>query len=381
MKHLNRLFVSIITGIITGFLGLLFLNSFKVYNKYVINNSYNFIFPIIGGILLSIIWYMIGDGNKHFGSKVVMDELEAIDMQIISIKDAIIKFVGTIISVCTGFLMGKVGFFIHLGGAVGSNVAYRITEDSNERKMIITSGVAGALAAITGSVPFAVLFVIELYHMKDITFHKVLYPLIASAISAYMVITLFFDRIRVINVDIKSINLNKAIAYSILVGIICSLVGIFMKKYIPFLKDIHNKKMPIFAPIIGGIILSIIGYYYPEYFRVFVLDFTKEFNYTLLLALLFVGLSISMMFGAIGGEFTLLLVMGALIGAIINPSGVVIIIGVSAILSAFYGVGFSFLVLFSSFGLNELIMPVAIAIIIGIVINEGFKEKIEKKNT
>ncbi len=379
MKHINRIVIAIITGVITGILGLLFLDSFKIYNDYVIDNPYNYIFPLIGGFLLSVIWYLIGDGNKHFGSKVVIDELASMDMQIISIRDAIVKFIGTIISICTGFLMGKVGFFIHLGGAVGSNIAYRTTSSDSEKKMIITAGVAGALAAITGSVPFAVLFVIEMYYIKDIAFHKVLYPLIASAISSYMVVILLFKRINVVNIDITAMGLKESLFYAIVLGLIGSFVGIIMKKYIPMLKEFHNNKMPVYSPIIGGLILSVIGYFYPEYFKMFVLDLNGEFNYTLMLVLLFVGLSVSMAFGAIGGEFTLLLLMGAFIGAIINPTGVVIIIGISAVLSAFYGEGFSVLVLFSSLGMEELIMPVAIATIIGIVINEKFKEIIVEK--
>ncbi len=381
MKHINRLMVATLTGIITGLLGLLFLNSFKLYNKYVIYNDYNFVFPIIGGLLLSIIWYFIGDGNKHFGSKVVKDEIESINMQIISLKDAVIKFAGTIISICTGFIMGKVGFFIHLGGAVGSNIAYRITEDNNERKLIITSGVAGALAAITGSVPFAVLFVIEVYYIKNISFNRVVYPLIISAISGYAIVHFLFNKVHIIRFPVETMDVSASLVYAVVVGFIASILGILMSRYIPFLKEMHNKKMPFFAPIIGGFILSIIGYYYPEFFKLFVLDFSSSFNYILMLALLFIGVSISMLFGAIGGEFTVLVVMGALIGAIINPTGVVIVLGISGVLSAFYGAGFSVLVLFASTEAPNLIIPVAITIIIGVIIHEIFHEKIEKQNT
>ncbi len=376
MKHIRRVIISIITGAITGVFGLLFISSFKLFNRYVVSNPYNYIFPLLGGIVLSVIWYMIGDGNKHFGSSIVSDELNSIEMQIISIKDAVLKFIGTTVSICTGFLMGKVGFFIHLGGAVGSNIAYKISDDNAERKLIITSGVAGAIAAITGSVPFAVLFVMEIYYIKGASFNKVVYPLIASAISAYVIVYFTFGKISILNVQIQHMPIGKSIMYAIIVGLLCAIIGIIMKKYIPMLKTIHNNKMPFFSPIIGGLIIGIIGYFYPEYFKMFVLDFSQDINYILMLTLLLVGLSLSMLFGAIGGEFTLLALIGALTGSIIHPSGLVAILGVSAILSSFYGAGFSVLVLCGSFGMDELIIPVAITTTIGIIAHEKLNEKI-----
>ncbi len=371
MKNKHNILVSLIVGLTTGLFGTFFLFSFKFYGRFIIKSEYNFIAPTIGGIILSIIWYFIGDGNKNFGSAVVLEEIKAIDVQIINIKDTILKFIGTTVSICTGFLMGKVGFFIHLGGAIGSNIAYSITKKDTEIKLIISAGVAGALASITGSVLFGIIFVLELYYIKKMSFNKVVYPLIISSVSAYGIVHLLFGKVNILNLNIlNNMPFYEAIFYSLFVGMLAAFVGFVMKMYVPKLKMIHNKKMPFFSPFIGGIIISFIGYFYPDYFKIFILDFNQNINFVPFLIFLFVGFSISVLFGAIGGEFTIMLLMGALIGAIIKPVSAVVLIGVIACLSSFYGIGFSFLVLFIKYGVGEMIVPYAIASVIGILLND-----------
>lgn len=96
-----------------------------------------------------------------YGLRAVQNEIDNIDSQIMLLPKVINKLFLTAISVASGFLVGPFGPTAHLGGAIGSHIAYREKLDSKTRLILIAAGTAAAIAAVQRNPLFATVFVIE----------------------------------------------------------------------------------------------------------------------------------------------------------------------------------------------------------------------------
>lgn len=243
------------------------------------------------------------------------------------------KFIGGLLAICPGLMLGREGPCIEMGAMVGQGLAQDFFHGSQEEvRLLQQSGVAAGLSAAF-SAPLAGAF----FLVEEITFSfkskEVISALIAS-FSADLVTLLFFGTKPCLYIPIKSDLPLKAYWALPIIGIILGLLAYLYQYYLLSLKPIFSKIkfiprayqsiIPLFliipigiwnAHLLGGshvLIMSLFKQKFEVNPRMSALSFILL--PILLFAIRFVFSMISYGSSVPGGIFMPILVLGALLG-------------------------------------------------------------------
>ncbi len=182
------------------------------------------------------------------------------DMGYISLKSAIIKFFGGILTIGGGTSLGREGPSVFLGAAISSNLSGLIGKPKNLRRKAILIGSASALAAAFNTPIAAILFVIEEL-VNDINNKYLGHVLFASVIGAMVVHSIIGNHPAFILPEIKNPTSNILFIVPV-VATVSSLLGVFFQKFILSLRNKVKKIKKIagyIKPFIGATFAWIIG--------------------------------------------------------------------------------------------------------------------------
>jgi CIC family chloride channel protein len=251
----------------------------------------------------------------------------------LSLKDTISKTLASIITISFGGSAGLEGPSLLLGGGISSFITRKLGLNQKDLKKLFLCGAAAGFSAIFKAPLTGILLALEIPYKRDIE-TMVFVPASIASITAYFVSIATFGTETIFPspmlLPIHTSILTPILIHAVILGTLAALIALI---FIKFLEGINTaierltKKIPmLYITILGGLILGIIGLFYPEviglgYETICKMTTTKLGNISLimLIALLIfkiIATSITLNFGGSGGLFIPTLYIGGVLGLI-----------------------------------------------------------------
>lgn len=286
--------------------------------------------PVIGGVVVAALMYLaskfewLPDGRGQGVSDVI--EARAVSDGRVSWRAGLAAAAISTVSIGSGGSAGREGPAIHLGATIASILDGKFGFRAKDRRTLLGCGAAAAVAASFNAPIAGVLFALEVV-MGNYAL-SVFGPIAAASVTAAIITRANFGNFPAFEVPAYGLINTIDVPLSALLGIICGLVAtallLSLERMTVSVRDyMHNRGLSIFIlPPLGGVLIGLIGAFYPEVFGVGYEAVTKALrgDYALpLLAMLVIAkiaataITLSFRFG--GGVFSPGLVIGAFAGA------------------------------------------------------------------
>lgn len=329
LQVISIVFLSILIGLLSGVVSILFhfiVNSFVdiVGELYIDMPIYIFIIPLAASVIIGIVrQYLLHGQNQGFSVAQVMYEIEHINYLVMKPLDVLYKLLGTILSLISGFCVGRQGPMVHIGGAIGSNIANYFKKNEDDTRVLIGCGVAGCLAGSFNVPIFATLFVVEILFKKR--YFDMISTILLSALSSTLLVKLInsgnpFDKyIEIFDYDMSEIT--NFLILGIIIGVI-SIGYTFTLRKTKQLFDLA-KLSYITKSIIGGLIISLSLMYLSNIYSyninpLEIITSSRSISLLMITIITYVILTaVSVGSGSMGGIFTPGLFIGASSGLLI----------------------------------------------------------------
>ncbi len=341
--------IAVAVGIVGGFGAVLFrwlihcINDLSFHQKlsiHFISPLYNHlgilvvIPPAIGGLVVGIITYYFAPETKGHGVPEVMEAMFK-KQGIIRPRVVVAKIVASGVCLGSGGSAGREGPIVQIGSAFGSAVSQFLKLSVHERKILVGCGATAGIAATFNAPIAGVIFSVELILLELKTESFV--PLVISSVFATVISRLFLGSSPAFIIPTYHFQSLYELFFYLAMGILAGFIGIAESKLLYKVEDVFDymKIHPILKPVIGGVLLGIIGLKFPQIFGVGyeTIGSLLNLNYgnpsiylVFVLALLLIAkmlaLSITLGSGGSGGVFAPSLfiggVAGTLFGIIVN---------------------------------------------------------------
>jgi CIC family chloride channel protein len=238
------------------------------------------IVPAIGGLIVGpLIWYFAREAKGH-GVPEVMDSVIRFGGKI-RLRVVGVKALASAVTIGTGGSSGREGPIVHMGSALGSNVAQFLKMTPAQTKIVLGCGAAAGIAATFNTPIAGVLFAIELILMEFKT--RSFVPLVIASVIATLVAPGFDASIQhartgvwpanpwksnpAFNVPQEFVleNLPLNLVAFLVLGVICGLLALVYINVLYKTEDLFDRlrTKPWIKPAIGGLILGGLGLAFP----------------------------------------------------------------------------------------------------------------------
>jgi len=279
--------------------------------------------PPIGGLLVGIMVYLWEPTLKGHGIPEAMESV-LFGHSRMRLRVAILKPLATAFAIGTGGPFGAEGPIIQTGAAIGSLFGQAIGLTPYYRRVLLAAGAAAGMAA-TFTAPLAgILVAVELllFELRARSFIPVA---LASAVATGVRVHFAGWAPLFPTPAFRMTGMSELWLFAIL-GVLMGIVGVVMIRVLGWLEDFFDglplKRAAIWSPVIGALILGILGYFYPEVLGTSYGTIRDMLNDRLTPAHLvgisgakFWALVISLGSGTTGGVFAPSLVVGGGLGA------------------------------------------------------------------
>ncbi|MCB2113316.1 MAG: chloride channel protein [Parvularculaceae bacterium] len=286
--------------------------------------------PIVGGFVVSAILFLadrfgwLEQGRGQGVPEVI--EARAVKDGRISLRAGAAAAVVSTISLGVGGSAGREGPAIHIGATIASALDRRFSFSLKDRRTLLGCGAAAAVAASFNAPIAGVLFALEVV-MGSYAL-SVFGPIAAASVTAVIITrSTLGDTPAFAAPDygaVYSVDALLSAALGLICGVVATIFLLALQKMTDNVRVAADrvKLSYIFLPPLGGVLIGLIGAYYPETLGVGYETVTRTLagDYTLELILILLALKIavtavtlSFRFG--GGVFSPGLVIGAFSGA------------------------------------------------------------------
>src|SRR5579875_3219910 len=279
--------------------------------------------PPIGGLLVGIMIHFWEPTLKGHGIPEAMESV-LFGHSRMRVRVAILKPLATALAIGTGGPFGAEGPIIQTGAALGSLFGQATGLTPYYRRVLLASGAAAGMAA-TFTAPMAgVLVAIELllFELRARSFIPVA---LAAAVATGVRIHFAGWTPLFPTPEFRLTGMRELWLFAVL-GVLMGVVGLIMIRVLSWLEDFFDdlpiRYSLIWSPVIGALILGVIGYFFPEVFGTSYDTIRDMLNDRLTVGHLvgisvakFWALVISLGSGTTGGVFAPSLVVGGGLGA------------------------------------------------------------------
>ncbi len=334
-KNFKLIFLAFIVGLLAGLVGSVFRLILTYIEKFRDglfagagdSGIASWVLPILFGVIgITVALFLVkryapeasGSGVQEIEG--ALDDLRPLRWQ----RVLPIKFFASIFSLGSGLLLGREGPTIQLGANIGKMVKDIFKQPENKTNPLVSAGAAAGLASAFNA-PFAgIIFVIEEMHGHfRYNFYSVAAIMVASG-TADFVVRVLIGADPVIQMTVFTGPQISSFWLFILLGLIFSLIGYVFNKLIVITLNLFSdlsKVTLILSGIVAGIVIVVIGVYYPSMIgggystigKVLDNSYTAYF-----LVILFAGRMILTIFsygtGVPGGIFAPMLALGVVFG-------------------------------------------------------------------
>ncbi|WPU64314.1 chloride channel protein [Peredibacter starrii] len=284
--------------------------------------------PVIGGFIVGLMARYGSKAIRGHGIPEVMENILTKESKIPR-RMTLLKPLSAAISIGSGGPFGAEGPIIATGSSLGSWIGRHFYFSEYERKILLAVGAAAGMTAIFGTPLAAVFICIELllFEFSAKSFIPVL-----IAVSTAFAIRLASGHTHAefpIGEFTEVVN-GKNIFFYFMAGAVTGAVACVVSKLVFIIEDVFEK-LPIhwmWWPMIGGLVVGIIGYIDPRSLGVGYVNITNALQGKLLLipaitlfVFKFISWSISLGSGTSGGTLAPLLTFGSSLGVILSYVG------------------------------------------------------------
>ena len=225
VSTLKWIFLSIIIGVIVGFISGIFGYLLQLVTNFRLQNQFMLYFLPLGSLCIVVLYKLIMK-KKDPGTNLVLSAIHSNDE--IPLRMAPLIFISTIITHAVGGSAGREGAALQLGGSIGNAIGKTFNLNTKEdRNIMIMCGMAAAFSALFGTPIAAAIFAMEVVSV-GIMHYAALLPCAISALIARAIAANIFG-ISAMSFSLRNIpafDLKSAVIVSIFAGC-CGLVSIF----------------------------------------------------------------------------------------------------------------------------------------------------------
>ena len=318
------------------------------------NNWPLFLIPVLGGLAAGMLIYTLAPEAEGHGTDAV---IEAYHKRGGLIKPSvpIVKLIASGFTIGSGGSAGGEGPIAQIGAGIGSFISKKLNLSTQERKILVMSGIGAGIGAVFKAPIGGALFASEVLYRKEMETEGLMASIIA-AIVGYSVYASVGGWEPIFVFDAVSFNQPLELPFYILLAIFIIAAGYLNVKVFYGIKEKifdRIKIKPHFKPAIGGLLIGMMAFFFPAImgssygYLQLALNGHLAIGFMLLLAILKVlATSFTIQSGGSGGVFAPSLVTGGLLGGafgylaqqmfpdlITNPEGFVLV-GMAAFFSS-----------------------------------------------
>jgi len=272
--------LAVTVGVIAGFGAVAFWKLIEVFSWFFfkggamwlapLGDYYVILVPAIGGLIFAPIIYFISREAKGEGPPEIM---EAVAIKGGWIRKRVMPLKVLVSSICigSGGSVGREGPIVQIGASAGSTIGQWLHLSDEWLKMLVLCGVAGGISATFNAPLAGIIFALEVIAGRFIT-PKFGYVVICS-VSANVIARIFlFTEAQPTSFIVPQYTIVswwELIPYALL-GIVIAFVALGFMRFFYKTEDLITRlKIPeYFKPAVVGIIIGLIGLYYPQIFGV-----------------------------------------------------------------------------------------------------------------
>jgi CIC family chloride channel protein len=391
------LFFANVIGVGAGFGALVFRwligffqNIFFSHGQHALSfmgSYYVIVIPTVGGLIVGLLIYFFSSETKGHG---VPEVMLAVSTAGSKIRPRVVAMKALVSSICigSGGSVGREGPIVQISSALGSSLGqlFRLSED--KKRILIACGAAGGIAATFNAPIAGIFFALEIILREYGT--RYFSSVVLSAVTATVISRSFLGSSPAFIVPHYELVSSWEIIFYFILGFLAAITGWVFIKMLYKSEDIFDAlKIPNFAkPALGGLMLGIIGLFFPQIFGVGYPSMEQTLNGQLssLLILGLIGLkilatSLTLGSGGSGGVFAPSLFIGVMLGnsfgtllyylfpSIPISPGAYALVGMGAV---FAGAGqapiSAIMILFEMTGDYKIILPLMIACVISTIV-------------
>ncbi len=304
--------------LITGFTTLSFQHGSKILNF--LGNYYIIFIPAIGGMVVGFLVNRFARETKGHGVPEVMESIMLKGGKIRP-RVAIIKSLASSICIGSGGSVGREGPIVQIGSAIGSTLGQIFKLGEEQVRNLVACGAAAGIAASFNARIGGVLFASEVILGEFAT--TTFITIVISSVSATIISRIFLgNKVSFLIPAYSFVNPIEILFYVIL-GVLAAFIGLLFTKLLYKVEDGFNllKISDYLKPVIGGLTIGIIGFFFPQIFGVgyetIELALAEKLALGTVISLMFLKLlatSITLGSGGSGGIFAPSLVIGSMLG-------------------------------------------------------------------
>lgn len=274
----DLLILSIIVGVVSGGVSLLFYYSLKFVSKTVIidflglspksshpgNWYYTPLVVAFGGLISGLLVYTFAPEAEGHGTDAVIGAFHRKSGYIL-VRGPIIKFLASIATIGFGGSAGREGPMAQIGGGLASVISRVFGAPISIQRIALTIGLAAGLGAIFKAPLGAAIFAIEVLYMRDFESDGLI-PAFVAAILGYTIFGYFTGYEHIFVLPFRPIFSPFEIILFGLLGLATSISGILYVKIFYAMKNLFaSLDMPQhFKPMLGGLLTGIIALFFPQ---------------------------------------------------------------------------------------------------------------------
>ncbi len=348
---------------------------------------YVIIIPALGGIVVGLLVYFFARETKGHG---VPEVMLAVATGGSKIRPRVAAMKALVSSICigSGGSVGREGPIVQISSALGSTLGQLFKLSEDKRRILIACGAAGGIAATFNAPLAGIFFALEVILREYGT--RYFSSVVLSAVAATVISRTFLgNNPAFITIPYQLLSSWHVLFYFVL-GFIAAITGWIFIKLLYKCEDIFDAiRIPSFIkPALGGLIIGLIGLYFPQVFGVGYESIEKTLNGQMapLLILGLVGLKIlatclTLGSGGSGGVFAPSLFIGAMLGSSFGSllhlafpeipvsTGAYALVGMAAVFAGAAQAPISaILILFEMTGDYKIILPLMIACVISTLV-------------
>lgn len=303
--------------------------------------DHTFIVPILGSLLLIILFYIFKQHIKSGLPHVVLNYHAG--NKRLPFFNTLFQFIAATVALLTGFTVGAIGPAVHIGAGSANLVGQFFHARPSTLRVLTACGAAVAITIMFNTPLMAILFTYETI-IRRFRWRTLMLVTISALFAHYLADQINLPRF---NIDVMPFSVSWLFFLQIvLFGLICGLISSSFLNIIDFIT--HKIKANYWKKILlAGLIISLISIYFP-----LTIGIGNDLLQTLLyepqaltvisiwLFIRFISASAMIALAVPGGALGPSLILGALTGAVFSQlfqladSQVFIIVGMGALLGA-----------------------------------------------
>jgi len=269
--------LSILVGVVAGFGAVIFRWMIKGFQWVFfkegasafgfLGDYYVILLPALGGVLVGLLIYFLAREAKGHGVPEVIAAVAAKGGRIRP-RVAVVKSLASSICIGSGGSVGREGPIVQIGSSFGSAIGQWLKLPEDWTRILVACGAAGGISA-TFNAPIGGVF-----FAQEVILHRFIAPsfifVVFSSVTANIIGQVFLGSSPSFIIPAYSWVSAWEIPFYILLGIITAFIAWGFIRALYKCEDLFEAwKFPEYLkPAIGGLLLGLLGFFYPDLFGV-----------------------------------------------------------------------------------------------------------------